>query len=140
MSHSITAFTPYLYFEGNCEEALNFYSKILDGKLNIEGRYDNPAMQAPKAYHDKIMHATLEFDGHMMMACDILPDANFSTKTGNVALSISVKEVEVGKNIFEQLSKGGTVNYAFEKQFWGDWHGNFTDRFGISWMINAPSA
>jgi PhnB protein len=137
MSNKITGLVPYLYFEGTCEEALNFYSKIFNGQVDIESRYDNPAMKAPKEFHDKVLHGSLKFDHYTFLACDILPGEEAKTQTGNVSLSISADNAETGKKIFEQLSKGGKVNMAFEKQFWGAWHGNFTDRYGISWMINC---
>jgi PhnB protein len=137
MSNKVKNLVPYLYFAGTCEEALNFYSKIFNGKLNIENRYDDPGMQAPKEYHDKVLHATLEFEGYSIMACDSLPGSEAKTETGNVSLSIAASDAETGKMLFEQLSQGGKVNMAFEKQFWGAWHGNFIDQYGISWMINC---
>ncbi len=138
MRNKLTDFVPYLYFEGNCEEALNFYSKVFDGQVNIQERYNNPAMQAPKEYHDKVLHASLEFEGYRILAADVFPDDK-STKKGNwhVALSITTQNAETGKNIFEQLAKGGQVMQPFQKQFWGAWHGSLTDRYGISWMVNC---
>jgi PhnB protein len=137
MGNKVTNLIPYLYFSGTCEEALNFYNKIFNGKLTIEDRYDNPAMNAPKECHDRVLHATLEFEGHKIMACDVLPGDEARTKTGNVSLSIHIDNAETGKMIFEQLSKGGNVRQVFAKQFWGAWYSDFIDQYGISWMVHC---
>lgn len=139
MSSPIINLNVYLNFMGNCEEALNFYAKILHGKVTIRNRYDNPAMKSPKEFQNKILHATLEFGKTKIMASDIIPkDPNQSgIGSGDAALSIDVSSPEEGKNVFEQLGEGGRVNVRFEKQFWGAWHGNLRDKFGISWMVNC---
>ncbi len=137
MSSSIKSLMPYLTFDGNCEEALNTYSKILDGKVTIEGRYDNPAMKAPKEYHDKVMHASLKFGELTILASDIYPGRQLNRGSSDTSLSLTASNPGEGKSIFDQLAENGKVHVPFEKQFWGAWHGNLTDKFGIKWMMNC---
>ena len=127
---------PYLSFNGNCEEALNTYRKYLGGEIDIQTRYDNPVMKAPEEHKNKILHAHFHFDGQSIYASDAYPGSSVNTKNNNAAMSLDVPDLEKAKKIFTGLSQDGKINVHFEKQFWGDWHGNFTDRFGISWMIN----
>ncbi len=137
MSSSIKGLMPYLTFDGNCEEALNTYSEILDGKVTIEGRYNNPAMKAPKEYYDKVMHASLKFGELTILASDIFPGKKLNRGSSDTYLSLTASSSEEGKRIFDQLAENGKVHVPFEKQFWGAWHGNLTDKFGIKWMMNC---
>jgi PhnB protein len=128
---------PYLSFNSNCEEALKTYQKILGGEVEIRTRYDNPAMKAPEHYKNKVLHARFHFDNESVYASDVFPGSEVNDQNNNIALSLDVTDVDRAKKIFSQLSEGGKIKVPFEKQFWGEWHGNFTDRFGISWMVNC---
>ncbi len=135
MSKKNITLTPYLHFLGNCEEALNTYQNILGGRFEIENRYDNPNMNAPEEYRDKVLHARFYNGNCLFMACDVFPGQ--TVKSGrNVALSLDFKDLNQAKNVFSAFSNDGKINVPFEKQFWGDWHGNLTDQYGIRWMIN----
>jgi PhnB protein len=128
---------PYLQYPGDCEEALNFYKDILQGRMEIASRYDNPAMKAPEEYKNKILHASFYFGKHLIFASDTLSKKTHEPMQSNVALSLGFKDEREAENIFDKLSAGGKIHVPFKKQFWGDWHGNFTDRFGIRWMVNC---
>lgn len=128
---------PYLQYRGDCEEALNFYKDILDGRIEIASRYDNPAMNAPEEFKNKILHASFYFGKHMLFASDTMPKKQNEPFIPNISISLGLHDEEISKNIFDRLSAGGNVHVPFKKQFWGDWHGNFTDRFGIRWMVNC---
>lgn len=129
--------TPYIHFSGNCEEALNTYKEVLGGSIEVEQRYDNPNMKAPDDYKDKILHARFLYGDHLMfMACDVFPGQSAKKGSGDTALSINVNNLEEAKRIFSEFEKAGEVHVPFEKQFWGDWHGNLTDSYGIRWMVN----
>jgi PhnB protein len=127
---------PYLSFEGNCEEALNIYKKIFNGKLEIVNRYDNPAMKAPEEYKNKVLHARLSFGDNSIFASDVFPGQSRDKSGSNISLSLSFRDLEEAKRVYEQLTEGGKTKIPFEKQFWGAWHGNLTDKFGIQWMVN----
>ncbi len=132
---------PYLNFQGDCEEALNAYKRIFNGKVEILNRYDNPNMRAPEEYKNKILHARLFADGFVIYASDVMPGKEQKEKSASRAsMSLDVENPEKAKQIFDRLAEGARVNVPFEKQFWGDWHGNLVDRYGISWMVNCPAA
>ena len=137
MTNTDIDFMPYLQFQGNCEEALQFYKEILDGRIEIVSRYDNPAMNAPEDFKNKILHAGFYFGTHMFFASDSMPKKAGDTFHPNISLSLGLHDSERAGIIFDQLSGGGKIHVPFKKQFWGDWHGNFTDRFGIRWMVNC---
>ena len=137
MSNSSFEMMPYLSFQGNCEEALHFYKDILDGTIEIASRYDNPAMNAPEDFKNKILHASFHFGRYIMFASDVMPKNQNETLAGNIAISLGFHDEKTAADIFDKLSAGGHVHIPFKKQFWGDWHGNFKDRFGIRWMINS---
>lgn len=134
-THDITLI-PYLHFEGDCEEALNRYKEILGGKIEIRNRYDNPNMDAPENYKDKVLHARFHFGENTIMASDVFPGQSAEKSSGDVALSVTIDDLEKAEKIFKELAEGGAIGADFEKQFWGEWHGNLTDRHGIRWMVN----
>jgi PhnB protein len=128
---------PYLNFSGNCEEALNFYKGIIGGDIIIASRYDNPNMQAPEAFRDKILHARYDMgDGVTMYASDVMPGRPMANGSGDVSLSLAFSDLETGKKVFTALAEGGKVQMPFEKQFWGDWYGGLTDKYGMHWNVN----
>lgn len=128
---------PYLNFNGDCEEALNSYAEILNGKFEIVNRYDNPAMNAPEEYKDKILHARFYAGDIELYVSDVMPGRK-TENNGNslISLSLTVESREKGSEIFEKFSKIGKVRVPFKRQFWGGWHGNLVDRYGILWMVN----
>ncbi len=137
MSNTELELTPYLSFRGNCEEALHFYKDILDGQIEIVSRYDNPAMNAPEDFKNKILHARFSFGKYVLFASDVMPKKQDEQLTNNIALSLGLHDEVAAQDIFDRLSKDGDIHIPFKKQFWGDWHGNFKDRFGIRWMVNS---
>jgi PhnB protein len=137
MSNTELEMMPYLSFQGDCEMALNFYREVLDGRIEIASRYDNPAMNAPEDFKNKILHASFYFGKYLLFASDVMPNKQTEELTSNIAISLGLHDEHVASNIFDRLSDGGKIHVPFKKQFWGDWHGNFTDRFGIRWMVNC---
>jgi PhnB protein len=137
MANTDMELVPYLQFTGNCEEALNFYKNLLDGRIEITSRYDNPAMNAPVDFKDKILHASFYFGKFMLFASDTMSEKVNHALHSNVSMSLGFHDEGYAKIIYEGLSAGGKIHVPFKKQFWGDWHGNFTDRFGIRWMVNC---
>jgi PhnB protein len=137
MTNTDMDLVPYLQYQGNCEEALNFYKEILNGRIEIASRYDNPAMNAPEDFKNKILHARFYFGKYMLFASDMMPKKINEGLLSNISISLGLHDEEFAKDIFDRLSNGGKINIPFKKQFWGDWHGNFEDRFGIRWMVNC---
>jgi PhnB protein len=124
---------PYVAFNGNAREALEFYRDVLGGELEIGTFNEFGAADVMAA--DKIMHAVLTTpDGFLLMAWDVPERVPFHPGN-NVALYLGGDDPAL-RGYFERLSVGGIVTMPLEKQVWGDEAGSFIDQFGISWMIN----
>jgi PhnB protein len=127
---------PYFMFNGNCEEALNFYRSILGGEIQNLKHYDEPSMNAPTDYKDKILHAHLVFDGAALYASDTFPGKPTHGTSGDISLSLMLGDLDFARKAFAALAEGGRVNFPFDKQFWGDYHGSLTDKYGFNWNVN----
>jgi PhnB protein len=126
---------PYLNFDGNTKEAMEFYHQVLGGKLDLQTFKEAPGMDVPADYQDKIVHAHLESDGMVIMASEGKPAE--PVKFGdNVSLSLVGDDHDRLTKIFEQLAEGGEITMPLEKQFWGDDFGMLKDKFGVLWMVN----
>ena len=124
---------PYLAFDGNSKEAMEFYHQVFGGKLDISkfGDFPNP----PEGYEDKVMHAQLEADDLTIMASEGQPGKG--VKVGdNVSLSLSGDDDALLTKYFKELSEGGTVTMPLAPQMWGDTFGMLADKFGILWLVN----
>jgi PhnB protein len=133
-------FAPYLHFSGNCAEALAFYSKVLNGKTSFVQTYGESPMagMVPADYAGKIMHATFDFDGHRLHACDAPPDRH--GKIQGITLSIGTNDPAASEQLFHALSEGGSITLPFQKTFWSAGFGMFGDKFGVAWMVNTEQA
>ena len=136
---------PYLNFSGNCQEAFEFYRSVLGGDFTGNMKFsDMPsgddADQEPAP--EGIMHISLPFGDSVLMGSDVPPGSGTVTAGNTCYVCLNPDTPDDGKRIFEELSKGGEIEMAYDRQFWGDYFGSFTDRFGIKWMIDVgdPSA
>ena len=128
-----SALNPYLAFAGNAREAFETYASILGGTPDLATFGD---FGAPGADADKIMHGHLSTDeGYTFMGADLPPGEEYSPST-TFSVAISGDDEGLLRGYYDKLSEGGTIHMPLEKQIWGDMFGAFTDRFGVSWMIN----
>jgi PhnB protein len=132
----------YLNFEGGTEEAFRFYEKVLGGKLTEIHRFGSmPAQDGFELTPEQkkfVMHVGLQLqDGQMIMASDMLPGMGPARVEGNnFSLSVHPDSREEADRVFKALAEGGTVTMPMADQFWGDYFGSLTDRFGVNWMVN----
>lgn len=125
----------YLFFDGNCRQAMEFYKSIFGGQLDIVTYEKVPGTKPENK--DKVIHANLRSADLHIMASD--------SGTGPVAgvarvqLSLSGSDEPKLRKIFDQLSEGGKVRSPLQKAFWGDLHGALSDKFGIDWMMTIGS-
>lgn len=124
--------SPYLMFNGNCEEALNFYVKALNGKIENLMRFEGSPAESMSPDKQKILHATFRAGDVMFMASD----GSESLSGGPVHLSLDFKTAEEEEKVFNALAEGGKVTMALDDTFWGARFGMLTDKFGINWMFN----
>jgi PhnB protein len=124
---------PYISFNGNAREAMEFYTSVFGGELTTStfGEYGNTGPGS-----DGIMHAQLETpSGYTIMAADTPEGMPYEPGT-NIAVSLSGDDSDELRGYWTKLSDGGTVAVPLEKQMWGDEFGQLTDRFGIGWLVN----
>jgi len=126
---------PYLFFEGRCREALDFYKKTLGAEvLHIMNFGDSPDKNAcADVPGDKIMHATFKIGSSTLMASD--GRCSGKTTFGGFALSVTPSTDADAHRIFDALSKGGQVQMPLQKTFFASTFGMCADQFGVSWMV-----
>jgi PhnB protein len=128
-------FTPHLYFKGNCESALQFYEACGLGKIQELRRFAGTPMAERDggAWRDKVLFAVFEGQGLRLCA----GDGADSEPMKGCAILMESDDPDAAKALFDKLSAGGRVTVPFQKQFWGDHYGNFTDAFGVQWAMNS---
>ena len=130
----------YLTFDGKAAEALDFYARVLGGKILFSMKYGESPMasQTPPEAKDRLMHATLEARGHQLMASDAPPGVPFEGHKG-FALSVQESDAKAGEQLFNALADGGQVTMAYGATFWAAGFGMLIDRFGVPWMVNVEN-
>ena len=137
------AIEPYLFFNGRCEEAIEFYKKVLGAEVLMLMRYKEspeptPPGMVPPGWENKIMHASLRIGETTVMATD--GDARGKTSFQGFSLSLTAIDDAQAKRLFAALSEGGQVQMPLTKTFFSSSFGMVVDRFGVSWMIVAGPA
>ena len=134
---------PYLFFNGRCEEALEFYREALGAEVDMLMRFREspdpppPGMIAPGS-ENKVMHSSFRVGDATLMASDGTCDGNPVFQ--GFALSIEAANEADARRRFDALAEGGSVQMPLGKTFWSPCFGMLTDRFGISWMVGVPGA
>jgi PhnB protein len=135
-----TAITPYLFFAGRCEEALEFYRTALGAEVEMLMRFDEspeptpPGMLQP-GFEQKVMHASFRVRGVPLMASDGCDDRS---KFDGLRLALSVPTEADARRTFDALADGGSVQMPLCQTFWSPCYGMVTDRFGLGWMVMVP--
>ena len=132
----------YLFFNGNCAQAMRFYEKVLGGQLEAVMTYaDAPEpAQCPPGAKDLVMHTSLLVDGRRLMASDVPPGMGDGPKPmAGFALSLGYSSVAEARRVFDALAQGGQVTMPLQKTFWAESFGMLTDRFGTPWMVSGAA-
>jgi PhnB protein len=128
---------PYLFFEGRCEEAIEFYKKALGAEVQLLMRFKDspvgPPPGVPPGSENKIMHAQLRIGQTVLMMGDARNSGNPNFQGFHLSLSVS-SPAEVDK-AFNALADGGQVHMPLEKTFFSPRFGMLMDRFGVGWMV-----
>lgn len=128
----------YIFFDGNCAEAMRFYERTLGGKIEmmLTGAEAPESEKMPPGTENQIMHASLALpDGGRLMASDSMGQPYEGMK--GFALSLNYPDVAQARRVFDALSEGGTVTMPLGKTFWAEAFGMLTDRFGTPWMVGG---
>jgi len=128
--------TPYIIFNGRCEEALNFYAKVLGGEIKHLSRFEGSPAESMSVDKQKILHATFEAGEVRFMASDSGESEQASSNGGMVHLTLDIENAEELDKVFNALSEGGKITMPLQDAFWGARFGMLTDQFGINWMFN----
>jgi len=131
---------PYLFFDGRCEEALEFYKSALGARVEMMMRFkDNPdpqpGMCAPGS-ENKVMHAAFHVGDSLVMASDGMAGGKPEFK--GFSLSVNAKDEAHADKLFNALGKGGKVTAPLAKTFFSPRFGMVTDKFGVGWMVIVP--
>ena len=136
----------YLNFDGNCEEAFNFYKSVFGGEFPYIGRFGemppdekNPM---PAEAANKIMHVSLPISKEtMLMGSDTGGEWAAHYKQGNnFTISVNADTKEECEQLFNALAAGGQVTMPLAKTFWSECFGMLVDKFGINWMVSLAGS
>lgn len=129
---------PYLFFDGRCDEAIEFYRKALGAEVEMLMRFkESPdPSQNPPGSSEKVMHASLKIGKTRVMASDGRCTGKPSFQ--GFALSATAADAAEADRIFGALSEGGQVQMPLAKTFFSPRFGMVSDRFGVSWMVIVP--
>jgi PhnB protein len=128
----------YLFFNGNCDDAVAFYGRTLGATVEHLSRFDDspeplPAGMVPEGWGGKVMHASLKIGDSVVMACDSPEGGTFK----GIQLSVNTRDMAQARLTFDALADGGKVTMPLAKTFWSAGFGMLSDRFGVPWMVNV---
>ncbi len=131
---------PHINFNGNAEEAFNFYRSVFGGSFATVMRFKDLAnaqfpMSAEEA--EKIMHIALPIGGNVLMGNDV-PSfmGTVNEKENRSKIAVGAESREEADRLFNGLSAGGEVEMPMDNSPWGSYFGMFRDKYGIEWMID----
>lgn len=132
-----TSISPYLFFAGRCEEALNFYREAIGAQIEMVMRYSEspdpiPAGRLQPGFENKIMHASFRVGEALVMASD---GCNDKGSFDGFQLALSVPSESAAHLAFNALANGGSVMMPLVKTFWSPSFGMLTDKFNVGWMV-----
>lgn len=140
---NMTKLNVYLNFDGNTEEAFEFYRSVFGGEFDYKQKYSEvPGMEKLSAEdQQKLMHISFPIGGMVLMGSDMLEAYGQKYVPGNnMTLSVHPDDETETDRIFNALAEGGKVSMPLEKTFWSARFGMLTDRFGVQWMLNCELA
>jgi PhnB protein len=130
---------PYINFNGNAEEAFNFYKSVFGGEFQKVIRFkelESAEFPVSEAEADKIMHIALPIGGNTLLANDVPESMGSESENENRSkIAVSVETKEEADKVFNGLSAGGTVEMPMDKSPWGTYFAMFRDKYGIEWTV-----
>lgn len=131
----------YLFFNGCCEEAVQFYQRALGAQVDMLMRFSEspdtpPPGMVPPGWDNKVMHTSFHIGDTMVMASD---GTEGQSKFAGFSLSLSLKTAAEVDRMFAALADGGSVQMPPQKTFWSERFGMLTDRSGVSWMVTVAA-
>jgi PhnB protein len=131
---------PYINFNGNAEEAFNFYKSVFGGEFAQITRFkemSSPEFPVPEKEANKIMHITLPIGKNVLMANDVPESMGRVNENENRSkIAISAESKEEADKLFHGLSAGGQIEMPIADSPWGSYFGMFRDKYGIEWTVD----
>ena len=127
----------YLFFEGRCEEALEFYKNAIGAEVTALMRNSDSPDQSdtPPGMESKVLHCNFNVGETQLMASDGM--CSGTPKFAGISLSITAKDAAEAERLFAALSEGGQVQLPMHETFFAERFGMAADKFGVSWMVMA---
>ncbi len=141
----MTNINPYINFNGQAEDAFNFYKSIFGGEFAVFSRMKemppSKECEISDAEKEKVMHVSLPLAGGAVLMGSDVPEAYADKMTfgNNISISINAESRAKTEELFKGLSDGGAVTMPLADTFWGAYFGMLTDKFGINWMFNCDN-
>lgn len=133
------AVNAYIYFNGNCREAVEFYAKVFQTEapriLTFGDTPPNPAYPLPEQAKKLVLHAELRIAGDTVMFSDTFPGNPYNAGN-NINLTVLTSNEDLIRSYFNDMKEGGTVTMELQKTFWSKCYGMLTDKFGIGWQFS----
>jgi PhnB protein len=133
---------PYLFFDGQAEEAMQSYQRILGGELKVLRYSQQPADAGPPppgcepSDANRVMHGFLQFPGGALM-CSDAPNSSLFEASRGMTVNLTLADAAAARRVFDQLADGAQVRMPFGPTFWADGFGVLVDRFGTPWMVGG---
>jgi PhnB protein len=136
----MASITPYLFFSGRCQEALDFYREALDAQIDFVMKFSDSPDPVPDGmlqagFEDKIMHSSFRIGTTNLMASDGCDD---KSKFDGFQLALTVETESQAQQAFQALAQGGTIQMPLTKTFWSPCYGMVKDKFNVAWMVMVP--
>ena len=135
----IEKITPYLYFDGNAKDALEFYKELFGGEIIGIQTFGEADYPTPPGAEDRVMHAQLKKGGISFMFSDFFPGETAEVGN-NLSLTLEFESDEEIQRYYDALVKKGTAQMELQDTFWGAKYARVTDAFGITWDLNYQKA
>ncbi len=138
------AVQPYISFNGNCREAVEFYVQVFGTEtpqiMTFGDMPPEPNFSLPEEAKTLIMHTSLNINGSTVMFSDVFSGMGMPFIAGNnISLTIVSKDIDEIKSSFSKLKEGGTISMDLQETFWSKCYGSLTDKYGIPWQFSHDS-
>lgn len=127
--------TPYLMFDGNAKEALEYYREVFGGEISNLQTYGEADYPAPPEAHDRVIHAQFRKDDLFLMVSDAFPGSSVVVGS-NISLTLEFESDEEIQKVYDTLKQKGTVLMELQDTFWGAKYAKVQDTYGVIWDFN----
>ncbi|ALC81238.1 MULTISPECIES: VOC family protein [Bacillus] len=131
--------TPYLLFNGNAREALEYYKEIFEGEIIELQTYGEADYPTPPEADEKIIHAQFKKGNLFLMASDSFPGSEVEFGS-NISLALEIESEEEIQNLYDRFTERGTALMELQDTFWGAKYGKVKDPYGVIWDLNFTKA